>query len=521
MRHPLLITAILLTTVGVSGVAPEVGAAPGSRERAERSDVIDSLMTAALGDLGMARADRCSDEVFVRRVFLDVTGTLPDPREVRTFLRDDRPDKRARLIDDLLARPEFADYWSLKLCDLLRVKAEFPINLWPNAVQAYHRWILDSLRSNCPWDEFAFELLTSSGSNFRVPPVNFYRALQSREPSAIAEAVALTFMGARIDGWPEQRRAGMAAFFSRVAFKKTAEWKEEIVYPDPVQTDALEAVLPDGTPVRIDAGNDPRTVFAEWLVDPGNPWFATNIANRVWYWLMGRGLIHEPDDIRPDNPPTHPEVLAHLSSELIAAHYDLKHVFRLILDSEAYQQSSIPRAEIAAAEKVFACYPVRRLDAEVLIDALNGIFGSEAGYSSRIPEPYTFVPERQPTILLADGSTTSQFLEMFGRPPRDTGLESERDNRPTRAQRLFLLNSTHIQRMIEGSRWLRDLYRRAGGDGREVVAEMYLRILSRAPTTSETETALDYARDGGIDRRQAADDLAWALINTKEFLYRH
>ena len=167
-------------------------------------------------------------------MYLDVIGTLPRPQEVLRFLRDERPHKRAILIDSLLEREEFADYWTLKWCDLLRVKAEFPINLWPNAVQAYHRWIYEAIRDNKSYDEFVRELLTSSGSNFRVPPVNFYRAIQgTRSRPTIAAAVALTFMGARIENWPEERRAGMAAFFERVAYKSTAEWKEEIVYPDP------------------------------------------------------------------------------------------------------------------------------------------------------------------------------------------------------------------------------------------------------------------------------------------------
>ena len=186
---------------------------------------------------GIEPANLCSDAVFIRRVYLDVIGTLPEPQVVRKFLQDRSSRKRAALIHALLKRDEFADYWSLKWCDLLRVKAEFPINLWPNAVQAYHRWIRDCLRQNMPYDKFAHELLTSSGSNFRVPQVNFYRAIQGQELSAIARAVALTFMGVRLDQWPEARRSGMEAFFSRVAYKGTAEWKEEIVYLDPAQTE--------------------------------------------------------------------------------------------------------------------------------------------------------------------------------------------------------------------------------------------------------------------------------------------
>ena len=337
---------------------------------------IDTYMLAAWRRRGIEPANLCSDSVFVRRVYLDVIGTLPEPDDVLAFVADAPPDKRARLIDALLQREEFADYWALKWCDLLRVKAEFPINLWPNAVQAYHRWVHDAVRDGMPYDQFARQLLTSSGSNFRVPPVNFYRAVQGRDPAAIAAAVGLTFMGVRVDKWPEAQRAGMAAFFKRVAYKKTDEWKEEIVYCDFNSAEPLKAVFPDGVPVSIPPEKDPRAVFADWLIQPDNPWFTRNIANRVWSWLLGRGIIHEPDDIRPDNPPANPELLAYLQSELVAAHYDVRHLFRLILNSRTYQQSSIARTSDPQALAQFAFYPVRRLDAEVLIDALCWIGGA-------------------------------------------------------------------------------------------------------------------------------------------------
>ena len=189
---------------------------------------LDALVRAGVQARGMAPAPLCSDEVFFRRVYLDVIGVLPKVREVTQFLRDSRPDKRARCIERLLAREEFADYWALKWGDLLRVKAEFPINLWPNAVQAYHRWIRDAVKNNMPYDEFARTLLTSSGSNFRVGPVNFYRALQGREPAAIAAAVALTFMGTRIESWPEAQRAGLEAFFPASPTRKRTSGKRRL-----------------------------------------------------------------------------------------------------------------------------------------------------------------------------------------------------------------------------------------------------------------------------------------------------
>ena len=487
---------------------------------------IDAHVLAALDARGIEPALPCSDEVFVRRAYLDLTGTMPEPAAVRGFLADDTPDKRARLIDDLMATDAFADYWALKWCDVLRVKSEFPINLWPNAVQAYHRWVRDAIVENRPYDQFVRELLTSSGSDFRVPPVNFYRAIQGRDPSSIAAAVALSFMGTRLDAWPEDKQEQMAAFFSRIAFKGTAEWKEEIVHLDPAATEPLDAVLPDGTQVHIEAGEDPRAVFADWLVAPDNEWFARSVVNRIWYWLVGRGIIHEPDDLRPDfvqpgNPPANPELLAYLERELIDSGFDLRHIYRLILNSRTWQQSSIARSDDPQAGTLLACYPVRRLDAEVLIDALCWFAGDGESYSSPIPEPFTWVPEYHPTIALADGSIGSQFLEMFGRPSRDTGLLSERNNEPTQSQRLYLLNSSDVQRRIAQSPRLREILTSTGWNARMTVAELYLTLLSREPTEDEMAVALEYCAADERKLYDAAVDLSWALINSKEFLYRH
>ncbi|MCX7597769.1 MAG: DUF1553 domain-containing protein [Armatimonadetes bacterium] len=482
---------------------------------------VDNLVLAALRKKSIEPALPCSDEVFIRRVYLDVIGTLPDPQEVLKFLQDRAADKRAKLIEALFQREEFADYWALKWCDVLRVKAEFPVNLWPNAVQAYHRWIRDAVKQNMPYDKFARALLTSSGSNFRVPPVNFYRAVASRDATGIAEAVALTFMGTRLGTWPAEKRTQLAAFFSRVAYKKTGEWKEEIVYIDPQASGPLDAVLPDGTKTTIAPGQDPRIVFADWLISPKNPWFARCVVNRIWAWLFGRGIIHEPDDIRPDNPPSNPELLSYLEKELVAAKYDLRHIYRLILNSRTYQQSCIPRSKDPQAEALFAYYPVRRLDAEVLIDALNWIAGTSESYSSPIPEPFTYIPEDQRTIQLADGSITSSFLEMFGRPPRDTGLMSERSNQPSAAQALYLLNSTDVHERIAKSKRLRQAVLSAQGDAAQAIRAIYLLILSRAPTTEEISAAQKYWETSGLGAFDAAVDLAWALINSTEFLYRH
>jgi hypothetical protein len=270
----------------------------------------------------------------------------------------------------------------------------------------------------------------------------------------------------------------------------------------------------------LSSDQDPREVFADWLIRPENPWFARSICNRIWYWLLGRGIVEEPDDIRPDNPARNPELLTYLGRELISARYDLKHIYRLILNSKTYQLSSIPRSRHPEAEAEFACYPIRRLDAEVLIDALCQITGTTEDYFSRIPEPYSIIPPDQRSIALADGSTTSSFLEMFGRPPRDTGLESERNNLPTDDQRLHMLNSRHIQAKIQTSTKLQRLVR-SSRDLRDTTNKLYLTILQRLPTEEEFAAIKAYPGSGKVKSPEDLIDVSWALINSPEFLYRH
>jgi len=495
---------------------------------------LDALVEERLNKVGIEIGPTCSDAVFLRRVQLDLTGTMPRADEVKVFLADHHPDKRAAMIDRMLDSPAHADYMAMKWGDVLRIKAEFPINLWPNAVQAYYRWVHDALAANLPHDKFARELLTSSGSNFRTPQVNFLRAVQGRTPASLAAATALTFMGTRIERWPTDRRAGMEKFFSRLSFKATAEWKEEIVCLDLTPADPLVAMLPDGRSGRVEAARDPREVFVNWLVAPDNPWFARATVNRLWSWMMGRGIVHEPDDLRPDNPPSNPKLLEHLEKEFVASGYDRRKLFRLILNSRTYQRSSIARTPGGEAEALFAFYPVRRLEAEVLVDSLCQITGTTESYSSPIPEPFTFLPDGQTAVCLGDGSIISSFLELFGRPSRDTGLEAERNNLSSDSQRLHMLNSSHVLMKIRNGPRLRKLWDKAMGTGKPepVITALYLAILSRPPTSAEISTVQSFMRppvssssspssSGGSNARVTFEDLAWALINSKEFLYRH
>lgn len=534
---------------------------------------LDELVVARLKKQGIPPSARCSDEVFLRRVYLDVIGTLPTSAEVRKFLSDPAPDKRAKLIDELLERDEYAAYWGLKWGDLLRIKAEFPSNLWPNAVQAYDRWVRESLRVNKPYDRFVTELLTSSGSNFRSPPANFFRAFQGRTPRQIAENVALLFMGIRLDqqGLSQDEIQQFSAFFAKIGYKGTDEWKEEIVFfnPDAVFTNAagqkIEPRTLDGKILKIGEEQDPREPFAAWLTAPSNRWFARAIVNRVWYWLMGRGLVQEPDDMRESNPPWSREVLDYLAQELTTHHDDLKHIYRLILNSEAYQSSSSPNAWNASDETGISHYRVRRLDAEVLLDAIDQFTGTGEKYTSAIPEPFTFLPDDQRAIEVADGSIELPFLEMFGRPSRNTSYESERSSQPNVFQEQHLLNSSHIQKKIDQSPVLRQLAtlrkkpqagaklakeearegknKGKGGKGKaaervvggvkkpfdfkleeinpDLVDELYLRTLSRFPTPEERKVTGAYLGTPGRNAPEAVCDIAWALINTTEFQVKH
>ncbi|OGV55264.1 MAG: hypothetical protein A2017_09545 [Lentisphaerae bacterium GWF2_44_16] len=470
----------------------------------------------------------CTDEVFIRRVYLDTGGILPSPQDVRNFLADKSPEKRKKLVDKLLSSMDFADYQALKWSDILRIKAEFPSNLWPQAAQVYHRWLRESIFRNKPYNKFVYELLTSNGSNFQVPPVNFYRAFQERKPDEIAENIALVFMGIRLDRapWTEKQLSGMAAFFTKIGYKNTFEWKEEIVYfnpeakADPKLNLPLKPVPLNGKPLDIPQDKDPRIVFADWLIAPANPWFAKCAVNRVWYWLLDRGIVNPSDDMRPDNPPWSPELLAFLEKELVSHNYDLKHIYRLILNSNTYQLSSMSNEWNVSDENGFSRYRIRRVDAETLIDIICQITAVPEKYTSGIPEPYTFLPSSIRAVKIPDGSISSSFLDMFGRSPRNTSFEAEKTLSPSLLQALHIFNSGHIQRKLDQGPVIKGIISDKKGDDYKIEA-LYLLILSRYPTAGERKIAEDYIKAPNTKPYDAMNDLAWALLNTKEFILKH
>jgi hypothetical protein len=496
---------------------------------------LDELVLANLKKLGLPPSPPCGDEEFLRRVYLDVTGLLPTADQARSFLSHTNLNQRTQLIDRLLRSEEFADFCALKWGDLLRIKSEYPVRVWPKGVAAYYRWVRESIAANKPYQQFARELLTATGSDFRDGPANFFRAMPNKDPQTIAETASLVFLGARLgcarchahptENWTLRDDLGMAAFFAPISYKSTLEWKEEIVYLNPKNVlrhprtkDVVAPKFLAGPACQTKPGADPRTPFADWLTSPDNPWFARNIANRVWYWLLGRGIVHEPDDLRPTNPPENPELLDYLAGELTSHGYNLKHLYRLILNSDVYQAASTPLPQNAWDKTHFSHYLLKRLGAEQLSDAICQVTEAPEKFSSIIPEPFTYLPPGHRATQLADGNIGTAFLELFGRPSRDTPYESERNAEPSLWQELYLVNSDQLESKITASPRLKRLIKSGKSDA-EIIDEIYLAALARHPREDESQTLLAYFQRQPQARAQAASDVLWAVLNTKEFIF--
>jgi hypothetical protein len=535
---------------------------------------IDELVFANLQSLGLPPAELCSDSTFLRRVFLDVIGTLPTPEETRAFLADTDPRKRSKLIDRLLDRDEFATYWAMKWADILRIKAEDPVSLWPKGAETYYQWVYESIARNKPFDQFARELLTATGSDFRSGPANFFRAVGKREPRSIGESAALVFLGARLscagchghpaENWGIADNLGMAACFGQIRYKMTGEWKEEIVYRDPKQElrhpTTGEVIRPKplgGSVLQVEPGADPRRQFVDWLTAPENPWFAKSLVNRIWCWLLGRGIVHEPDDLRSTNPPENPALLAYLEKELIGHHYDAKHVYRLILNSKTYQLSSVPHSMRAGEEESvafrsakgrpfrgakgdnaavidlpvlsnrdvahFSHYEARRLGAEELIDALSQVTESPRGqfgqYLRRTLSPITSFPNDLRAVEVSDGSAECASVALFGRPSRATGFENERAGDVDAAHVAYLANSSEVTNAVNASPRLQRLLKDKKTD-EEILDEIYLAALARFPKESEKQKLGEYLAKNKNNRYGAVHTILWAVLNTNEFLLK-
>ncbi len=489
---------------------------------------IDELVLAKLRELNIVPSELCTDEEFLRRVYLDVTGVLPTPEEARRFLSDPSADKRARLIDELLQRPEYADFYAVKWGDILRINRNIPVRLQDKGMWAYYRWLWHALDSNMPMDRFVHQLLTATGSGYRNGPANFFRV--GRDPQGIAEQASTVFLGVRLDcahchNHPFEQftltdNLGMAAFFARVRIKRTQEQDEEVIYLADsgrvINPETKKPVAPKflgGRELKPEElKGDPREVLARWITSPENPYFARHMANRVWTWLMGRGIIHEPDDFRSTNPASNPELLDYLAQEFIRSGYDLKGLFRLILNSRTYQLSSVPNQWNKHDRIYYSHYYLKRLTAEQLATAIS--------QATQVPDTYPGLPRGTRATQLPDVSFRSEFLDLFGRPKRATPIESERSCDIHIGQTLHMISSEYIAAKLRDNRGR--VARLAASDlpPEKVVEELYLATLSRYPTQAELEVVLSQKIDKQ-NRRQVFEDLLWVLMNTKEFLFNH
>ena len=402
---------------------------------------------------------QAADFLQCRRLYLDICGRLPTPEEVTKYTSARDVHKREKLIDELLESDDFADYWSMRYCDILRVKSEFPINLWPNAVYVYHRRIRDHILKDEPWNDFARALLFARGSNFRVPEVNFLRATAEKSPKGISEAVSTAFLLEPTDKYER--------FFSRVAFKSTREWKEVVVYLKPGPADAT-----------------PEAFMSE-LEGPLAKKFYETPVQRVHYWIYGN-LAKGSE-------------LDRWTAVFKTGGWRLKPLLRHVFNHSDYRRGPGKGG-----------FPSRRLDAEVLDDAICTLTGAVRDFNSIAPEPYSFLPPARKSILVEDGSISSSFLLLFGRPARDSGLLEERNNKITAKQRLYLYNSSKLWRdlgrMVEQKEF-------AALDHAEQIRNLYMRFLSRPPVKDEL---FYFDQKNKINAR----DVAWHLLNSREFLYR-
>jgi hypothetical protein len=414
-------------------------------------------------------------------MFLDLAGRLPSLEEAKEYVSSKQPDKRKLLVDRLLGSKEFSDYWSMRFCDILRVKSEFPINLWPNAVYVYHARIRSFVESNESWESFGRALLTSQGSNFRDAEVNFFRATDKRNPDGWAEAVAQTFLGIPPNALHEKKRKELSSYLSNVKIKKTREWKEEVVYVD---------------------GADRRCELCDRLFIQNRQSVAEAFGACVRKWIFGPSALVNP-----------------AGCDRMCG---LKDAVRGVVLSDEYARGSVTGG-----------FPARRLDAEVIDDILCTLSDTERNYQSPAPEPFTFLPPKRSTVCIEDGSISNSFLTLFGRPARDTGLMEERGLDVTAKQRLYLFNSGSLHRKLTAfsmPRWrlpdgtVNPYYKRTM---RSRLEEMYWTLLSREPSKQEDSVIFKMWRrrsNGGKNRKasfgELMRDVAWSIVNSKEFLFR-
>ena len=528
----LLLAALCCGCAGNIRPADEASAGqsdPVNEASAEQPVSVDAALKRTWEQAGLSDVQEAPDSVLVRRVYLDLAGRLPTPEEAKLFIESKGTGKYEFLVDTVLKDPGFVSLWSMRFGDTLRVKSEFPINLWPNAVYVYMRRIREFLGKDESYADFVRALLLSSGSNFRDPCSNFYRAHADRSPRGIANGTMLTLFGVPLDSLPEDNQKEWTNIFEEIAFKSTKEWKEEIVYvksmperkiflptsgPYFIQSGTMPGIIFSfpGVERTVPAGAEARLVLADHVTaGDGRRVLARALVNRTWQWFFGEQLCQ-------DSGGRFADVLELLTDDFMKHNFNFRHLCRTIVLSAAYRSASI-QPDAGAKQPYFAAYPVRRLEAEVLDDVIRDLTGVPSRYSSVIPEPFTFLPKDMRTVEIADGSISSSFLILFGRPSRDTGDPKERSNEITAKQRLFLFNSADLYRR------LMQIPRRPDIQNLSLSKKInfcYLLFYSRLPTEAEKKILLDrFHAMPPKSRWKLINDLLWTLANSGEFLYRH
>ncbi|HXG10754.1 MAG TPA: DUF1549 domain-containing protein [Gemmataceae bacterium] len=498
---------------------------------------VDEFTQKKWRELGLVPSERCTDEQFIRRVSLDITGTLPTPAQVRAFVADPDPKKRDRLVDALLETPEYAYYFANKWADILRVKRRNQPDR-ARGTFAFHAWIRDAIAADKPYDQFAREILTATGDESVHPPTVWYRELQN--PEQFVDDTAQVFLGLRLacaqchhhpyEKWSQDDYWGLAAFFGRLGRKNVLlpgasnqqQVQRQVIYVRSSgavtnKRTGQPAVLKplDAEPMQVGPDEDPRQRLTEWLVDGKNPFFARAVANRYWAHFFGRGLVDPLDDMRVTNPPSNPELLDALARDLVEHGYSLKHLIGVICKSRTYQLSSLPNEFNKHDKQNYARFYPRRLSAEVLLDAVGQVTDSPTAFNGLPQDRYA--PKR--AIMLPDESFASYFLDVFGRPQRISACECERVNEANLAQALHLLNSEEIQAKLTRSGGRAEALAKDPRPDAEKVEELFLWALAHPPTPAQMEVALAHISKHAANKKAAYENILWALINTKEFVF--
>ncbi|MCH8829989.1 MAG: DUF1549 domain-containing protein [Planctomycetes bacterium] len=491
--------------------------------RPAETNFIDKLVWNKLQRLGIPPSNRASDATFLRRVSLDTIGTLPTAKEARAFLNDSDRRKRSRLIDRLLKRPAYADYWAMKWADLLRIDRE---RVKPQGTVAMTRWLRKQFRENTPYDRFVRAIVTAKGPTQAEGPAAFY--LVHKKPEVAARSISQLFLGVRIEcaqchhhpfeHWSRRDYAAFAGFFTGFTLKKSPYGGQKLVARAGADLKHPQTKLPvaaaglGAKPADFKGKADRRTVLADWMTSPKNPYFARMIANRIWSHYFGRGLVEPIDDMRTTNPATNEPLLQALADHLIAVKFDLKAFTRTILNSRVYQLSSRLNKFNRLDDANFSHASWKSLPAEVLLDATCG--------ATEVSEKFNGWPRGYRAIQVWDNRMPSYFFRIFGKPQRVRVCECERGTDPSIAQALHLMNSPELARKIRhrDGRAARLAKSKLSDD--KIIEELYLAALSRFPSQKETALMRQAFRESK-KRRAAVEDIIWALLNPKEFVYNH